>query len=64
MDTKKNCTMMMESFQKGEKRCCQNEAKFRVTYINSQTWLVCSDCFKLEIWNRFIKSKIELCKTN
>ena len=53
---------IFKSIQKGILRCCSSQSKFQITYLNGKTWLVCSSCFKLKIWNRFIKSKTNLSK--
>lgn len=53
---------LVQNFQQGNKRCCGNTPEYEIHYKNNETWLVCSNCYNLGIWNQFIKSKTLLNK--
>jgi len=40
--------------------CCKNKPDFEIEYLTGETFLVCSECFKKQFWNRYIKSKKDL----
>ena len=41
---------LLKSFQKGNNRCCESITAYEITYKNNETWLVCNDCYNLDIW--------------
>lgn len=65
VDNLSNCKTINQSFddlleglisQLNIKQCCSNKPKFKTTFENGQTFLVCLNCSKLPHWSRSVKN--------